>query len=57
MGREINCTCFQAAPCSFCEGLDAEEADAYWSGGAAGLRRLWNKREGGEEPEAPQSGP
>lgn len=51
MEREVNCTCFISAPCSFCESLDEEEGDAFWSGGKEGLRKLWKQRQEAEDDE------
>lgn len=46
------CSCHINPPCSFCEALDEEEADAWGNGGMVPLLALWSTRDNQPETTA-----
>jgi len=41
LSEEDSCVCFLGfPPCAFCTGLNEQEADAFWRGGLAALKKM-----------------
>ena len=39
------CSCHLSPPCSFCESMNEQEADARWNGGVEGLEAFWAEQD------------